>query len=321
MFASTTDLDRFIETHLAPNAKEIRAELSSSRLLRFALLTTVFVGGALILTNFVLILILKWDFPIALFMGSWVLVLISILLIFILALRKPAQGAKQILLPPLLQRHGDWTLWSESKPLYADIPTTNLIGHFTSAHERTAFVGTFLEAPFLLSDMQAWRTTRIGGSSRRQPVFNGILIHFERPSSIKGHFGLFPDSIASGPWPRIKLESNEFEGLFDFYGTDPIEGRKLMPPHVISLFTELAEIIAPAIIHIIFTPDTLSIAVQRNGDWIDQIIAKNPSGDLKALTLHVDHELEVLKSIIKAVRQPTTETLADLDNTLASARP
>ena len=72
------------------------------------------------------------------------------------------------------------------------------------------------------------------GKSIKLPIGQFIIIDFNK--NFNGEFIILEGkSLVDkfGGMSRIKLEDNEFEGKFDFFGTDQIEGRYILTPSLI----------------------------------------------------------------------------------------
>jgi hypothetical protein len=115
-----------------------------------------------------------------------------------------------------------------------------------------------------------------GGKSRRTvTVFRGPLVISRFPKTFSGRTLVVPDAGSIGNFfgevfnrttGRVRLESPEFEEVFEVYGTDQVEARYLLTP------TTMERLVAfkhrfDGKVRLAFVSDTLLIAIDDRRDW------------------------------------------------------
>ncbi|MGB0920652.1 MAG: DUF3137 domain-containing protein [Alphaproteobacteria bacterium] len=297
MFRDQPDRDAFVNKHYTPYTGQLNRMRWWARVTRVTLYTVTFGGGALVISNIVLILVMKWDYPLEFFAVLFSVLLLGIILITALVLHAPKSQALQILLPPLLARRDNFTLHEALSPLYPTILVKGLLPDYTSTQEHVAITGTHDGKAYSISVIHS------RNKDNRQRSFKGVVARIDNVSPVSGTFGLHPKSLAGAAWPRIHLESPEFEKKYDFYGTDQVAGRKLMTPNVMNEFTRLDKLLRPKTLHVVFDEDSLFLALQSEHTPFSDTIAQGNVSDLNILATDLERELDHIFATIDAVCQ------------------
>lgn len=163
---------------------------------------------------------------------------------------------------------------ADSFPL-ATFDDADMLPYHTKSRLEDRIEGEIGGLPVHFCDAKLTKTTGSGKSRRTVTVFRGPLVISRFPKRFSGRTLVVPDAggignffgdLFKGSEGRIRLESAEFEEVFQVYGTDQVEARYLLTP------TTMERLVAfkrrfDCKLRLAFVDDTLLIAIDDRRDW------------------------------------------------------
>ncbi|MBT7758575.1 MAG: DUF3137 domain-containing protein [Rhodospirillaceae bacterium] len=128
---------------------------------------------------------------------------------------------------------------------------TGLVPEYDGWVAKEAFSGDRDGVHMVMAEVRLYDHSRKGGRRRRVTKFQGAVLQFGQPKQFLGQTvalarrGLatnIVDQIIRGK-PRIRLENQEFEALFDVFADDEVEARYLLTPLFMERMVGLAELV------------------------------------------------------------------------------
>lgn len=163
---------------------------------------------------------------------------------------------------------------ADSFPL-ATFDDADMLPYHTKSRLEDRIEGEIGGLPVHFCDAKLTKTTGSGKSRRAVTVFRGPLVISRFPKRFSGRTLVVPDAggignffgdLFKGSEGRVRLESAEFEEVFEVYGTDQVEARYLLTP------TTMERLVAfkrrfDCKLRLAFVDDTLLIAIDDRRDW------------------------------------------------------
>ncbi len=274
--------EALLDAHIRPIGPKLIAE--RNRLERLARLAQIGLGLLTLLTGALMIALIVLqgaDAPLQFLFGPIVLGGLTMTIRGTILSGFTAR-MKSMIVPPLLAQFGEFTY--EAKPkkkAYVYLLVKGLLPTHDNARTEDSVEGNYRGWPLSVMDITASRNRKNGPST----VFSGLIIKTPNAKPVEGWYGLF-DNGGSGQltgtvqgfgWEPIRLEGREFEDKFDFYGTDQIEGRKMMTPRRMVQLSAAAETMDLSSFRIIYREDAIYMAIGRDENWLDSaILAATP---------------------------------------------
>lgn len=190
------------------------------------------------------------------------------------------QRYKHEVVPQLLSQFGVFEYAASGRQFdVGRMITSGLLPSYDRLSSEDMIWGKYRDWPVDIVNVSAW----VKRNKTTDQVFSGILLRTKMRREVDGVYGLFPGLVNGSVrgnlqdianWERIRLESDAFEDLYDFYGTDQVLGRTLLTPAVIEKWTSLAQNPFTNDVTAIMRYGYLHLAIQTDKDWIDaQILA------------------------------------------------
>ncbi len=308
-------IEQFCDSFLAPYKKElVRASLLTriGHYGSFALATVaiaalpIFGYRAFTIVEFSDAARLFWEWT--LFLG--ILVFIGVQLNTIK--KAGAINFKAIALPKLLEKYselrGAKLHWDDhdSDSILQEPMALKLLPEFTCSMIDDRITGFYQGNSFTALGMRLRqvKTSSTSGSYQRsnEEVFQGLVarISFKTRASVDcAIFSSEPlSTMAVRAWEKVKLESADFERMFDCYGNDQIEARKFMTPHEIEKWIQFGKQNKSYKLAIGFEANGITIALSQIGDWLDDPIALSTATNIKSSITSVISHLDILFDLI-----------------------
>lgn len=151
----------------------------------------------------------------------------------------------------------------------------DMLPYHTKSRLEDRIEGEIGGLPVHFCDAKLTKTTGSGKSRRTVTVFRGPLVISRFPKRFSGRTLVVPDAgsignffgdLFKGSEGRVRLESAEFEDVFEVYGTDQVEARYLLTP------TTMERLVAfkrrfDCKLRLAFVDDSLLIAIDDRRDW------------------------------------------------------
>ncbi len=151
----------------------------------------------------------------------------------------------------------------------------DMLPYHTKSRLEDRIEGEIGGLPVHFCDAKLTKTTGSGKSRRTVTVFRGPLVISRFPKRFSGRTLVVPDAgsvgnffgdLFKGSEGRVRLESPEFERIFEVYGTDHVEARYLLTP------TTMERLVAfkhrfDCKLRLAFVDDNLLIAIDDRRDW------------------------------------------------------
>ncbi len=242
---------------------------------------------------------------------------------------KPGRGFKEIVVPKLLAYYGDLTFSAKPGPI-ADglfgegwqaendvldllgvsdnggLIKTELLPSYSYLQKSDQIQGHYRDRPIYMLDVSAIkressRSANGKSSSSQKTVFHGVMGCVTVPKKVSGRYALISVPSLHG-LERVKLESPDFEKIFDFFGEDQIDGRKLMTPVQMEKWTEFARRMGKARVNLWFEGDRVWFAIQGIGDFLDRGILKGKAGALDDTVRDMAEDVEKVLAVVNFVQ-------------------
>jgi hypothetical protein len=157
----------------------------------------------------------------------------------------------------------------------ATFDDADMLPYHTKSSLEDQIEGDIAGLPVHFCDAKLTKTTGSGKSRRTVTVFRGPLVISQFPKRFSGRTLVVPDAGSIGNFfgdvfkssdGRVRLESPEFEKVFEVYATDQVEARYLLTP------TTMDRLVAfkhrfDCKLRLAFVNDNLLIAIDDRRDW------------------------------------------------------
>ena len=209
---------------------------------------------------------------------------------------------------PLFIGYFDGFTYALGKGLTEDeIEDSGIFPNFDEHQSDDCFEGSFQDVKIRVTEERLSVYHHTNRGSRKVEVFKGIAVcldlnkNFTSKTSVLTDKGIFNRFQSFSKPDRIKLEDVHFEKLFEVYGTDQIEARRLLTPAFMERIIMLKDLYKGKSVQFSFWAGKLLIAISTNQDMFEPFsffftnINKNKIDTVFAQFLTIFEIIHILK--------------------------
>ncbi len=322
LITNQSAFDRFMEQVVEPNRKELVRQVWHAKLIRYVFYG-VFAFALIGILSFWYRMSMMADDPSAVshdellvhfgyVFGGMVTGIITIVVLFIFL--SPGDKFKDAVVPALVRHYGDLDYSSvpasielgpfrtADNKLEGDLIKLDLLPMHSYTRKNDQIWGTYRDQPLFLLDVEAIKretSTGANGKSKSssRTVFKGVMGCVLAPSPFNGRY-ILQQRRSNHREERIRLESPDFEKVFDFFGVDQIEGRRIMTPVRMEEWTAFDKALGPVEASFWFEGDRIWFTVRLRGDFLDSSITKGAADALDQTIKDMATDLEAVLQVV-----------------------
>lgn len=236
---------------------------------------------------------------IALFMAGvdWMLMIgLSTLGLFYLRIRQSqyVQKVKVEAVKPMAEILELNYIPTGSRDILNQARDAQLLPHFTNAKTEDGFIGTANGTEFEFTEAHLKVVSGSGKDRKERPVFDGGIMRFKLPYRVAEDLLILSDagifnslknaSKSFSGMENVRLEDVRFEGIYQVYGRDQVEARRVLTPLFMDVLSNLKERFDAKIanktaltalkkstckIQMLFSGNTLILVLNYKGDYFE----------------------------------------------------
>ncbi len=210
---------------------------------------------------------------------------------------------KRSIVPEILSHYGDFSYNPfPADTAYKPLVTNGLLLRVDRAVCEDQIVGTYRGVQVRALECTASRKEK----NESTQVFQGTLVKMPLKREVAGRYRLTTKKwhhaetgeADEGAWQDINLESTQFERLFDFEGTDQIEGRTILTPLQIERWLAFEKIYDGQPVRAVMAGRNAYIALSHTNDWLDDPVMKKNAAALFEQVTQLVRDLESVLMIV-----------------------